>query len=140
MNLFYFNQPTKRRMISMLMGLARSLFVQQCLYAVWFQGNSNTVPIRGRCNSPIPLQHLALSQDRTCFAQFNQLKNRGCKQRGTCPHANTHAHKHHTSLDQISKPWGFYYARLENGAIKPMSEAPALFLLPTLCSAPPFTN
>lgn len=37
-------------------------------------------------------------------------------------------------------PSGFYCARLENEAIKPMSEASAPFSLTTLHSAPPATN
>ena len=55
-NLLCFNQPTKteRHLISMLMRLASSLLVRCCLYAVWLERNNNAVPIRARCNSPLP--------------------------------------------------------------------------------------
>lgn len=92
MNLLCFNQPTKRHLISMLKRMARSLLVQRCLYTVWLERNNNTVPIRGRCNSPIPVQHLPVAPDRTCFAQFNQLQNADRHWRGTRGHTRAHTH------------------------------------------------
>lgn len=65
--------PQRGHLISMLKRMARSLLVQRCLYAVWLERNNNTIPIRGRCNSPIPVQHLLVAPDRTGFARFNQL-------------------------------------------------------------------
>lgn len=52
---------------------------------------------------------------------------------------HTHIHVSHI-IRSAFEPSGFYGARLENGAIKAMSEASAPFLLPTLLSAPPVTK
>lgn len=85
------------------------------------------------------MQHLSVAQDHTCFAQFNQVQNGGSGQRCACQHA--HAHTHSSRIIRLPfQPCGFHYACLENEAIKPMSVASALVLLPTLCSAPPFLN
>lgn len=56
---------------------------------------------------------------------------------GTCTHTHTQASH---IIKSAFEPSGFYCARLENEASKPMSEASAPFSLPSLHSAPPATN
>lgn len=129
-----FNQPAKRHLISMLMRL-----VQRCLYAVWLERNNNGVPIRGRCKSPIPMQHSPVAPDPLSLPNLisYRIGDAGRHQRGTYTHTNTRASH---IIRSAFGPSGFYCARLENGAIKSMSEASAPFLLPRLPSAPPATN
>lgn len=133
-----FIQPAKRHLISMLMRLSSEI-VQRRLYAVWLERNNNGVPIRGRCKSPIPMQHSPVAPDPLSLPNLISYKigDAGRHQRGTHTHTNTRASH---IIRSAFGPSGFYCAGLENGAIKSMSEASAPVLLPRLPSARPATN
>lgn len=133
-----FIQPAKRHLISMLMRLSSEI-VQRRLYAVWLERNNNGVPIRGRCKSPIPMQHSPVAPDPLSLPNLisYRIGDAGRHQRGTHTHTNTRASH---IIRSAFGPSGFYCAGLENGAIKSMSEASAPVLLPRLPSARPATN
>lgn len=94
------------------------------------------VILQSQCSTRWLLRNRAL-------ALPNLISYRMRGMRADTKEAHTHTHTH-TRVSHIIRsafePNGFYGARLENGAIKPMSEASAPFLLPTLRSAPPVTN
>lgn len=133
MNFLHYNQPTKRHLISMLMRLARNPLVQQCLCAVCLEGNNNTIPIRAVVILQSPCSAYQLLE--IVLASPNLIRYR-------TGDVDKDAHvSMHTRTSRIIRsafePCGFYYTRLENEAIKPMSVASA-FSHCLLYSAPPY--
>lgn len=121
MNFLHYNQPTKRHLISMLMRLARNLLVQQCLCAVCLEGNNNTIPIRAVVILQSPCSAYQLLE--IVLASPNLIRYRTG---GVDKDAHVSMHTRTSRIIRSAfEPRGFYYTRLENEAIKPMSVASA---------------
>lgn len=132
-----FHQPVKWHLISMLMRMVPSLLVRQHLYAVWLERSYNSVPIRVRSKSHIPMRvSLVAAPDLLSLSNLISYRNGN-----VLLHTHTHLCRSHIIRSTFS-PSGFFFSFFSatNWKMKPLNQQvkPRLqsnqpdFLLPLL--------